>query len=160
MTETAEKTNIFLVGVLNYCLKTLTGSGLEAITQSIEELKQLVQSSNGSVKSVQRGVTTNATMVTITAVDMDKTVVLSISKGSAGYVAARGNIHLQRDVAGNASKAPTAGKDQFAAALPDYNGSISGGSTDLTTKQYSAKLISATQLQTDGLVEWQVIEYA
>ena len=158
---TEQKTsNINSGGVLNYWVKTLSQSGLEAITQSIEELKQLVQSSNGSVKSVQRGVTTNATTVTITAVDMDKTVVLSISKGSAGYVAARGNISLYNYGGTDSSRAPTRSEYEHDWALPDYNGSISGGSTDLTTKQYSAKLISATQLRTDGPVEWQVIEYA
>ena len=37
--------------------------------------------------------------------------------------------------------------------------SLSGGTTDLTVKEYSARLISPTQLECDGPVEWQVIEF-
>ena len=52
------------------------------------------------------------------------------------------------------------GMGSFPTYSGSMSGSLSGGYTDLTTNQYSAKLISATQLQTDGAVEWQVIEYA
>lgn len=111
------------------------------------------------VKSVQRGSTTGATTVTINAVNMEKTFVLSTSKGSAGYVAARGNI--TGTLTSNMGKSTVGGM----AVWPDVAMTISGtrtlseGTTDLTTKQYSAKLTSATTLVTDGAVEWQVIEF-
>lgn len=41
----------------------------------------------------------------------------------------------------------------------NLNGSIIGGSTDLTVKQYSATLTSPTTLVSDGACEWQVIEF-
>lgn len=117
---------------------------------------------------MQRGVTSAAATVTIDAVDIDKAVVLSVSKGSAGYVAARGNFASSISLSpsgGAISALASAGSAHFTGgSFPRYSGTMSGslsdGSTDLTTKQYSAKLISATQLQCDGPVEWQVIEYA
>jgi hypothetical protein len=45
------------------------------------------------------------------------------------------------------------------ATIPSLSGTISGGTTNLTTKQYSAVLTSATTLTCDGPVEWQVVEY-
>ena len=124
-------------------------------------------SSGGAVKSVQRGTTSGATKVTIDAVDLSKAVVLSVSKGSTGYVAARGgfssSINLSPSggsVGDQSGRASNPGVGSFPTYSGSMSGSLSGGSTDLTTKQYSAKLISATQLQTDGPVEWQVIEYA
>lgn len=152
----------FRGGVLEQWSLSLTQSGLDAVAQSINELKKLIQTSGGGVKRVQRGTTSGATTVTIDAVDMSKAVVLSVSKGSAGYVAARGSITLHSDIENGTSSTPVKNNSSsnINKALPDYNGSITGGTTDLTTKQYSAKLISATQLQTDGPVEWQVIEYA
>lgn len=39
------------------------------------------------------------------------------------------------------------------------SGSITGGSTSLTAKQYSAYIVNATTIYADGPVEWQVIEY-
>ena len=115
---------------------------------------------------------------------MSKAIVLSVSKGSAGSVPVKGNITTSGNiVAGNGIKAGymlpsgtansgeirvgmgiTTQKPDASALYPvtiTQSGSITAtGSTDLTTKQYSAKLISATQLQCDGPVEWQVIEYA
>lgn len=170
MAETVElKSNVFSGGgVLDQWSLSPTQSGLDAIAQSINELKQLIQASSGSaVKSVQRGTTSGATRVTINAVDMSKAVVLSVSKGSEGYVAARGSFSSSINLlpTGGLTAASSMGaRGTEGGSFPSYSGSmsgsLSGGSTDLTTKQYSAKLISATQLQTDGPVEWQVIEYA
>lgn len=121
------------------------------------------------VKSVQRGTTTGAQTVTINAVNMEKSFVISTSKGSAGYVAARGDItgNLEGNITGYSSSnqgRPTnySSSTSFVKWLiTDIYGTrtLSGGSTDLTTKQYSARLISSTQLQCDGAVEWQVIEF-
>ena len=123
------------------------------------------------VKSVQRGTTSGAQTVTINAVNMEKSFVISTSKGSAGYVAARGkvakaNINIPY-------KSYTTSTSDLRGYMPGGDGnqyfpplsgtvsatSIRDGSTDLTTKQYSAQLISSTQLQCDGAVEWQVIEF-
>lgn len=119
------------------------------------------------VKSVQRGTTTGAQTVTINAVNMEKSFVISTSKGSAGYVAARGDITGKLDgeaVFSNVSVYEIGQTDKYAnKTYVDITLSgtrkLSGGSTDLTTKQYSAQLISSTQLQCDGAVEWQVIEF-
>ena len=116
------------------------------------------------VKSVQRGTTTSAQTVTINAVNLEKSFVISTSKGSAGYVAARGNItgnlkgNLYRYERAIASDSYDPDETTYSATLSGTR-KISGGSTDLTTKQYSAQLISSTQLQCDGAVEWQVIEF-
>ena len=106
-------------------------------------------------------------------------MVLSVSKGSAGYVPVKGNVSTSGYVTvsgyevgyfngGSVGSATDIGahmvKPDGSATYPalvTQSGTISPtGQADLTTKQYSAKLISATQLQTDGPVEWQVIEYA
>lgn len=115
------------------------------------------------VKSVQRGTTSSAQTVTINAVNMEKSFVISTSKGSAGYVAARGNI--TGNLKGQFYKGEERNVGQSTLDTGDTSRTISGtrtisgGSTDLTTKQYSAQLISSTQLQCDGAVEWQVIEF-
>lgn len=119
------------------------------------------------VKLVQRGTTAGAGNVTITAVNLNKTFVRSASKGSAGYVAARGSISLATPVTdhyrydGNEPLLPYSSLDDWSSTggWPPYSGSISGGSTDLTVKQYSAKLTNATTLYADGPVEYEVIEY-
>lgn len=135
------------------------------------------------IKSVQRGVTGTAETVTIEAVDMIKTIVISVSKGSEGSVPVTGNINTNGYMLVNGSvKAGYGGSgssttysdilvgSNLSPASPNISatypinitqsGSISAsGATNLTTKQYSAQLISSTQLQCDGPVEWQVIEF-
>lgn len=117
------------------------------------------------VKSVQRGTTSGAQTVMINAVNMEKSFVISTSKGSAGYVAARGNItgtltgkNFKRYVRGIMSDSYDPDEENYAPTMSGTR-TLGGGSTDLTTKQYSAQLISSTQLQCDGAVEWQVIEF-
>lgn len=117
----------------------------------------------GAVKSVQRGTTTGATTVTIAAVDMAKSIVISRSKGSAGYVAARGSI--SGSLSGDASYGSktngnlTTGSGSSISVSLSGTRTLSGGTTDLTVKEYSAQLISDTTIKTDGPVEWQVVEY-
>lgn len=146
------------------------------------------------VKSVQRGSTYGATTVTISAVDMNKTIVLSKSKSSAGYVASRGNISINTSgkisssgsISGGTLSASgtyrsfstgevngagttkttidvsgTIGGDVSQSGTVNQSGSasITGGTTDLTVKEYSAILTSSTTLSCDGKVEWQVIEF-
>jgi hypothetical protein len=60
---------------------------------------------------------------------MSKAVVLSVSKGSGGYVAARGSLTLQSKTYG----AQTAlGDSPAGSVISASTGAISGGTTDLT----------------------------
>lgn len=117
-------------------------------------LAQIGSLSKSPIKSVQRGVTSGSGNITINPVDPSKTIVLSRSKGSAGYVAARGDFYVYHyDLSSSG--------DPFA-RINGRNwsfGYLTGGSTDLTTKEYSAKLVNSTTISCDGPVEWQVIEF-
>lgn len=107
------------------------------------------------IKRIQRGVTVGAGSVTINPVDVNKTVVLSKSKGSAGYVAARGQGTVSFKLPFGLSA--TYGLNDYETQSSTFT--LSGGSTDLTTKQYSARLVDSTTISCDGPVEWQVIEF-
>lgn len=105
---------------------------------------------------------------------MTKAVVLSNSKSSDGYVAARGSLNMSGRATPSGAKHsseiyygqgidfPSAGQ-RYDGRWPYYDnslsGSITGGTTDLTAREYSAHLTSETTLDCDGAVEWQVIEY-
>lgn len=119
-------------------------------------------SNNTGIRSIQRGTSAGAGNVTITAVDVGKTIVLSASKGSTGYVAARGNISLSPEGGYYTSRQSAGGVNapNNNTVLPGYSGSITGGTTDLTVKVYSASLVDATTINCDGACGWQVIEYA
>ena len=110
-----------------------------------------------AVKSVQSGVTVAAGTVVISSVNTSKSFVISVSKGSAGFVAARGTVTLSPS--GGATTANGGSSQNQDGSFPTYSGPITGGTTDLTTAQYSARLTSSTQLTVDGPVEWQVIEF-
>lgn len=106
--------------------------------------------SSSPIKSIQRGTAAGAGTVTITAVDMNKAVVESVSKGSAGTVATN-SLTTYWYPNGTSSPAANIGLTGTAAA--------SGGTTNLTSKGFSAVLTSSTQITVDGACEWQVIEY-
>jgi hypothetical protein len=110
----------------------------------------------GGVKRIQSGTALAAGTITITAVTVAKSFVISVSKGSDGFVAARGSISLAQT-----SGTPIGGGGTAfqGGPYPNFSGSITGGTTDLTVKQYSAKLTSSTQLTVDGPCEWQVVEH-
>lgn len=115
------------------------------------------------IKSIQRGTTAASGTVTITAINTAKAFIRSASKGSAGTVAATGSIALTPtggNVGDNISSATGAGDSGFSGTFPNYNGSISGGTTNLTSKVYSAVITNATTITCDGPVEWEVVEYA
>lgn len=110
------------------------------------------------VAQVQSGVTVAAGTVSITAVDVTRAMVISVSKGSAGTVAATGSISLSP--AGGLTSGGAGGTSAYnPGSFPTYSGSITGGTTDLTVKQYSARLTSSTTLSVDGPVEWQVVQF-
>lgn len=151
----------------------LAGGGTDVLTL-LSELKTLIQTSGGGgVKKVQRGTATAAGTITIEAVNVDKTVVYSVSKGSDGYVAATGKLTTASKSmsytsayaynSGNtSSQAPRdykTGTSSLTATIPALTGTLSGGTTDLTVKEYSAVLTDSTTLTCDGPCEWQVVEY-
>jgi|GEM_PF-6642985 len=116
----------------------------------------------GAVKRIQSGITAAAGNVTINAVDTTKTMVLSASKGSAGYVAARGTITGTINPVMYTSVGETGTSYAISGGTTNgtiTNGSISEGTTDLTVKIYSARLVNSTTIYCDGPVEWQVIEF-
>lgn len=104
---------------------------------------------------VQAGEVLAAGTVTISRVNPKRSFVLSVSKGSAGFVAARGNVSLAQS-----SGTPLGGGSTafMGGSYPNFSGSLSGGTTDLTVKEYSAKLTSPTTIYCDGPCEWQVVE--
>lgn len=147
-------------------------------------MSTISQFGGGGVKSIQRASVGAAGTYTITAVNTSKTLVHSISKGSAGTVAATGTVasHIV-----NHSSVPLietgpwfspsgmgVRSDYGLSAPATYmspmqlalNGNstaaaanISGGTTNLVTKQYSAVLTNSTTITTDGACEFQVVEY-
>lgn len=117
---------------------------------------------NTPIKSVQRGVTGAAGNITLSkAVNVNKTFILSKSKGSAGTVAATGSITLtpgtNNNSIGSSSNSNPTGSGGM--TFPNYSGSLTGGTTNLTVKEYSATLTNSTTINCDGPVEWQVVEY-
>lgn len=161
--------------------------------QGIEKMITLFNNqavANSPIKSIQRGVTTAATTITVDAVNMNKAVVMSVSKSSEGQVRASGYINTSGNITsamvfsssttyypyklgggntGGKSYNPNAlayfyesgrGADAPMPAVINQSGNMSpSGTTNLTTKQYSARLTSETTLKCDGAVEWQLIEY-
>lgn len=140
-------------------------------------MSTISQFGGGGVKSVQSGVAGAAGSITITAVNTAKTIVHSVSKGSAGTVAATGTVASHSIAATTirlhafqqTGSAPFAtisnndysnyGTDHPVASTTASSASISGGTTNLVTKQYSAVLTNSTTITTDGPCEFQVVEY-
>lgn len=129
----------------------------------------LAMVTQGSVKSVQRGVSAGAGNVVINSVNTDKTMVLSRSKGSAGYVAARGtSSQLLRAwdpdnqmywYVSARSQAGTLNIYDTTYEAFNVEVNLTGGDTDLTVKEFSAKLVNATTISCDGACEWEVVEF-
>lgn len=164
--------------MLEQWTKSPATSDLTQLTQQITELKQLIQTGITAVKSIQRGVTTEATTITIDAVDMEKSFLYSMSKSGNTTVYAKGNISLSGymtesgykvgmpsttgvGMAANvASGNYRPGSDASYPATIYENGSLTSSNTSpIVTKAYSARLISDNQIQCDGAVEWQLIEF-
>lgn len=143
-------------------------------------INSYLSSLKSNVKSVQRGIYSGAGgTITIAAVNASKSIIFSKSKSSAGYVAATGTASGSLNYGtfggsqytvyptggynyGGPQPAGTAGNSSTTVGYvnaPSVSTSLSGGSTSLTTKQYSAVLTNSTTITCDGPVEWQVIEY-
>lgn len=146
-------------------------------------MSSLTQFAGGGVKSVQSGVFGAAGSASITSVNTTKAIIHCVSKGSAGTVAASGTVashallgYLDTTYSGghgirvNGASGPPAVWDvqviqsggtnsASASGLTAAAASISGGTTNLTVKQYSAVITNATTVTADGPCEWQVVEY-
>lgn len=162
--------------------------------QGIEKMITLFNNqaaANSPIKSIQRGVTTAATTITVDAVNMNKAFLYSVSKNSAGTVRTTGgSISTSGNVTSayssqNATRVKIGGgysdtyryrqngmqvyhndsgygseSDAPIPAIVSQSGNFyPSGTTNLTTKQFSARLTSETTLECDGAVEWQLIEY-
>lgn len=138
----------------------------------------MLMSGGGGVKAVYRGTTTGAQTVELpAAVNMNKSFIYSVSKGSAGYVGANGSFtipempliyhYINNDyyIYLNSSGKPFDRGENINTTpsiymkMPSKTVNIVSGGTNLTVKEYSARLIDETRIQTDGPVEWQLIEY-
>lgn len=107
------------------------------------------------MSSVQKGVKASAGSATITAVDITKAFIISTSKGSAGTAAVNSTISGSIRTYSKSYAFSNTGCSYT--QNPPITGALSGGTTDLTTKQYSAVLTNATTVTCDGPCEWQVI---
>ena len=108
----------------------------------------------GGIKSIQRGTAASAGAITITAVDITKTVVYSLGTGSAGTVAASGNI------SGTVSNINGAGGAVLTGANASLNATLSGGTTSgLFAGQYGCVLTNSTTITANGACTYQVVEY-
>lgn len=149
----------------------------DELDANLTTLKSEIVGAGGGIKKVQRGVATAAGTITIEEVVMEKTVVFSVSKGSAGSVAVTGDLsipaatgsasgsytHAEGRNSSSSTGSPAIGTASATLSLsvkcPARTGTLSGGTTDLTVKEYSAVLTSSTTLECDGACEWQVVEY-
>jgi len=93
-----------------------------------------------SIKSIQRGVTTSATTVTIATVDTSKCLVNSFSNATTGDVAT------------------TTGLSAGATTRASYATAVNFG-TDWAARANGAYLLSSTELVTTGATRWEVVEF-
>lgn len=115
---------------------------------------------SSAIKSIQRGTAASSGDVTITPVNTNKTKVNSFSKGSAGYVAGRGDVTLAPASSVGIKSRNTYDYLGVDCSWPNYSGAFSGGTTDLTAAVYGAILKDATTITCSGACEWEVVEYA
>lgn len=111
------------------------------------------------IKRIQRGAASGSGDVSITPVNPSKTEVRSFSQGSAGYVAVRGTLDIV-PASGQTSYTYVSGNEYLmTSALPNYSGSLSGGTTDITVAAYGAALKDTATITCTGPCAWEVIEY-
>ena len=161
-----------LTSIQNTLLNVATVENQIELLTLINSIANNSSSGGGGIKSIQRGVTSAAGKVTINAVDVNKSFLYSVSKASAGTVAARGTVSM---AAASVSISQTGTSSQtgvnpvgyssaymtnsFSGTVAAHTGTLSGGTTDLTVKVYSAVLTNSTTITCDGAVEWQLVEY-
>lgn len=125
----------------------------------IMSIKQYPETSQG-VKSIQRGSTASAGSVTISAVDVSKSFVISFSTGAAGTVAINSSESGTLTPSGGSCASQGNGSNS-GGSWPTYSGSrsLSGGSTSLYSAEYGAYLTNSTTITTTGSCRWEIVEY-
>lgn len=111
----------------------------------------------GGIKSIQRGSTSVAGAITITAVDTTKTTVNSFSTASTGVIALAGT------TSGSCSNIGSGGTVSvgMAGANQSFANISSTGSTNTLVSQVAgAYLSSSTQITTTGACRYEVVEFA
>ena len=133
--------------------------------------------SSGGIKSVQRGQAVSSGNIAITSVDTAKTFVRSISEGASGTVATDSTVSSHNisvpdfgisDYYNNSTlqlyngtaKNTTARLYGFAHTSTAASAAISGGTTNLYTKEYGVYLSNSTTLVATGACRWEVVEFA
>ena len=125
------------------------------------------QTSASPIKSIQRGVATSAGNIVISEVNINKTIVNSFSTGSAGTVAATGEVDISLSPTGGAVSSGGIGSYtggyyvNASGSYPTYSGTspITNGTTDLTVAQYGAHLVDSTTISVSGPCRYEVIEF-
>jgi len=97
--------------------------------------------SSSPIKSIQRGVSNNATSVTINAVDTTKSFVNTFPIASSG----------DSSVSANMTGGP------YTASI-GVSSSVNFG-TSFTTTEYGAYLSTSTTLVTTGPCRWEIVEF-
>lgn len=108
----------------------------------------------GGIKSVQRGSAGASGTFTITAIDTTKAYVVCYSKASAGTVASNSAASWGYTYA---SGSCGAGRTTTSSGTMSFT--LTGGTTNLFTKVYSAKIATSTTITTDGACDWEVVEF-
>lgn len=105
--------------------------------------------SSGGIKSVQRGSTSVAGTITISAVDVDKTYVNSYGTAASGSAPGAGSSATSYPLRSNAISG-TGGASS--------GGSWTAGTTTLSTKVFGASLTNSTTLTATGACRYEVVE--
>ena len=142
--------------------------------------------SSGGIKSVQRGQAVSSGNIAITSVDTTKTFVRSISEGASGTVATNStyaayNLTTAQQIlrnagggagsGGNAYNQVTGGSSAISigtmttgfiesSTITGATSAMSGGTTNLYTKEYGVYLSDSTTLVATGACRWEVVEFA
>lgn len=111
----------------------------------------------GGIKSIQRGSTSVAGTITISAVDMAKTTVYSFSTTSTGVVALAGTTSGSTN--GNSGTSNPIGAGSGSGQIV-ANISSTGSTNTLVSQVAGAYLSSSTQITTTGACRYEVVEFA
>lgn len=121
-----------------------------------------VNTSSSPIKSIQRGVATTAGNITISSVDLNKSMVTSFSTGSSGSVGATGTITgTITPTGGWTTGRSNTGGQGGEGIFPTYSGTrtLSAGETNLTSAVNGAYLSNSTTLVVTGPCRWEIVEF-
>jgi len=124
-------------------------------------IARIPASGGGGIKLVQRGQAVSSGNITITAVNTTKTFVRSFSEGASGTVATnsvRGS-HTTSVLFGGAGSGLLQENQSRSVSASVPSVTLSGGTTDATTKQMGVYLSDSTTLVATGACRWEVVEF-